>query len=767
MMCPPRSSGDEHDALSLGASVNLTHVFEHMPVAIALLGQRGEVLFVNRAFERLTGRARAEVLGTMRFEQLCADRDDRDVRSSSQVALSTSSRWTGLLPVYVRDVPLWLEAELSPLPPESGEARYVVTFSDVTDRQRAPASEGSSSDLYLQIFRDNAAIKLLIDPHTLIIIDANPAAASFYGYTVEELRGLSLRALNANTLDQLRIDIEAAERRERNFFRLPHRTRSGELRRVDVFSGPIELGGRRLLLSIVHDVTDRELAEEALARSEARFRTLIELAPVAIAVHRDNKFVYANPALVALLGYERSGDLLDRHVTEIVHPDDRPVILDRIRASTSTGESQPSNEERLLRRDGTRVIAEVMSLPMLFDGQPSVMVVAQNVTERKNLAEQLRRSQRMEAVGRLAGGVAHDFNNLLFVILNAAQFMKRRLPADSDVLHDAEQIQTSAQRAANLTRQLLHFSRGSEPVAEVLDVNKVVLSLRELLERTLGEQIQLRLSVPSQPSLVKLALGNLEQVLVNLAVNARDAMEQGGTLGIEVRETSLDEAMARQMLGLSPGQYVQIVVSDTGTGMSPGVAAQAFEPFFTTKELGGGTGLGLAITYGIVQKAGGHITLDSQLGRGTHVRIHLPRATTLTHKHEETAPMETLRPGQGERILVVEDEGAVRQMLDRILRDSGYEVMLASGPGEALLLAEQQTNPISLLLSDVIMPHMSGPELAERLRKTQPSLRVLYVSGYAGDAITNAGVEVDGMHLLAKPFGELDLLTRIEQVLRT
>jgi two-component system, cell cycle sensor histidine kinase and response regulator CckA len=745
----------------------LAAALEQLPASVELLDERGHITYVNRAFERMTGHTSAEAVGRLPSEVLGLATLAPLPVDEMAAALALGQSWTGLLAARMRGGEVKsLETSLSPVQLSGDERRrFVVLRSDVTEQQHEAKRLRESNELYLQLFRNNSAIKLLIDPRSGLIVDANPAAAEFYGYAEAELRGMPISALNALPMGNINEGMRLASAEQQTYFRFPHRLRSGEERRVDVFSGPLEVGGQRLLLSIIQDVTDRERAEAALTRSEARFRTLIEHVPVALAVHREGRFVYVNPALLALLGHERPADLLGRPVTDVVHPGDRYTVVQRIRSMSENGEAVPLVEERLFRRDGSHVVAEVVALPLLFDGLPSVVVVADDVTERRELEEQLRRSHRMEAVGRLAGGVAHDFNNLLFVILNAALFLKRRLPEGSSSLHDAEQIQAAAQRAANLTKQLLLFSRGAEPVAEVLDVNGVVLDLRELLERTLGELIELRILVSPSSCRVKVARGNLEQVLVNLAVNARDAMPEGGTLGIETSAVTLDAQQARGLLGLAPGPHVRVVVRDTGVGMTAEVAAHAFEPFFTTKEQATGTGLGLAITYGIVQKAGGHIAIDSIEGRGTRVTIHLPCAATPAPALEVQSRPEVEPAGRGETILVVEDEAGVRHVLDRILRDNGYEVLLASGPGEALLTAEQHRGTIALLLTDVIMPRMSGPELAERLLKVRDNMRVLYMSGYAGDALERAGVEDGEVHLLPKPFSEPELLARVRELL--
>lgn len=529
------------------------------------------------------------------------------------------------------------------------------------------------------------------------------------------------------------------------------------LRRIDELEEQV----RQLKLQQGRTVFDALANGEHGWLVDERLRTLADHAPLGVAVHRDGRFVHVNRPLLRMLGYESSEELLGASVLRIVHPRFHDIVRSRIARIVTEGTLASNLEETLVRRDGTEVKAEVVAMRLSSGDRRSILVMFHDVTDRRRLEEQLLRAQRMDAVGRLAGGVAHDFNNLLFVVLNAAAFVQKQLPLGSSVLHDVEQIRAAAQRAANLTKQLLLFARGAEPVAEVLDVTAVVLGLRDLLERTLGEAIELKLSHPAGPCSAKLSRDRLEQVLVNLAVNARDAMPRGGVLHIETSTVDLDEGQANRRLGLSPGAYVRLIVGDNGLGMPSDVVSHAFEPFFTTKEPGAGTGLGLSITYGIVQQAGGHVALESAEGHGTRVIIHLPLTEADDARHDSGPPGPLERASRGEVILVVEDDRAVAQLIERLLTAAGYEVLAASGPGEALLLAEQHTGRLDLLLADVALPRMSGPALAQRLRALYPDLRVLLMSGYAHDARHDAG----HLPLLSKPFDETTLLARVSKTL--
>ena len=735
----------------------LERALDLVPHPAEIVSVDGEILYVNPAFERALGYDRAEEVGSrpatlLRGVPGTCRYDDVLGRARAGEA------WTGAVVSRTKlGAEIHLEVTATPVPGDDGVVGCVYTVGrDVTARVLAEREVRESEELYRQIFQTNRAIKLLIEPSTGAIVDANVAAEQFYGYPIVVLRSMNIREINALPRDEVSVLIDSAATEARTFFRFPHRLASGEQRTVEVFSGPVSFRGRKLLFSIIHDVTDRERAEAELVRSEARFHAVLRQLPIGVVVSRGALIVYANEAFASMLLHESPADLVGTPVLDHVESSFQAAVSERIHLTASDRDPTPLRRERLLRRDGTTVDAEIRGLPIDFDGAPAVMALMVDVTERDRLEEQLRSAQRMEAVGRLAGGVAHDFNNLLFVILNVARFLLRKLPPNDPLRVDAEQIENAGRRAADLTRQLLLFARGAETSAAAVDLSAIVADITRLLRGTLGEHVELVVSTAAAPCIVKVPRPHLEHVLVNLAVNARDAMPAGGTLTLE---TSRVEPVGGAAVG-TKGAYVRLVVRDTGTGMSAAVAAHAFEPFFSTKEQGRGTGLGLAITYGIVQKAGGQITLDTAPGDGTTFTILLPAAEAVT----PTAPPISPRPpeGTGETILVVEDEDAVRQTIVRTLVEHGYEVLSASCATDAER-AGGTTPQIDLLLTDVIMPKTSGPELALTLRAARPKLRVLYMSGYAGDALSDRGVPMG--EVMYKPFDETELLQRVRAAL--
>jgi two-component system cell cycle sensor histidine kinase/response regulator CckA len=399
-----------------------------------------------------------------------------------------------------------------------------------------------------------------------------------------------------------------------------------------------------------------------------------------------------------------------------------------------------------------------------YAGPEIVLAHAENVTDRRMLEEQLRQAQKMEAVGRLAGGVAHDFNNLLSVILTYSEFMLEDLKPGDPMRADIEEMRGAGERAVELTKQLLAFSRQQVLDPRIVNLNEIVGGLEKMLHRVLGEDIDLRFR--SAPDLADTFAdpGNIEQVVMNLVVNARDAMPEGGTLTIETANVDLDEAFVSEHLGSHPGTFVMLTVSDTGTGMDAATQGRIFEPFFTTKSVGKGTGLGLSTVFGIVHQSGGHVWVNSELAHGTTFKIYLPRATR--RADSSAAPSRELSPVRGtETILLVEDEDAVRAVVRTILRRAGYVVIEAHNGGEALLIFEDLATPVDLLLTDVVMPRMSGRVLAERLQARAPALRVLFMSGYTDDAIVHHGILDAGVAFLQKPITPDALLGRVRDTL--
>ena len=483
---------------------------------------------------------------------------------------------------------------------------------------------------------------------------------------------------------------------------------------------------------------------------------------ITISTLSEGRYVDVNHAFLQMLGYERR-DVIGRTSVELgvwADPAERGRLLDRIGSSgpgkgqhtklrTSTGEIREAN-----------VTAEIIDL----DGAPCVLAVTQDVTEAKRLENQLRQSQRMGAVGRLAGGVAHDFNNILTVIMGYSELASFRLGSAHEVYRHLVEIKLAAERAASLTRQLLAFSRQQVLYPRILDLNSVVNNLTQMLLRMIGEDISLSFK-PGATGYIKADHGQIEQILMNLVVNARDAMPQGGVIAIETSSIDLADGYVDSHLSVRPGRYVLLSVSDTGCGMDEKTVSQIFEPFFTTKGPGQGTGLGLSTVYGIVKQSDGYIWVYSEVGRGTTFKLYFPEHPSGAQTPADSAPMIDLVVAT-ETVLVVEDDEALRKLITALLASSGYKVLDAGNGEAALQLVQGSDEHIDLLLTDMLMPGMSGVELSAQLRKIRPHLKILLMSGYAGDLIQRYGVAETEIMMIEKPFTRNGFLSKIRVALR-
>lgn len=517
-----------------------------------------------------------------------------------------------------------------------------------------------------------------------------------------------------------------------------------------------------------HEIGHRREVEQALRESEERYRRLVELSFDAIIIYSAAKFVYVNERAIQLFDDVSSPEeLIDQSVLDFIHPDDREKVQKWLHETEEKGKEIPLIEEVLTRPDGTSFYVEMAALPITYQGRPAVQVVIRDITKRKDLEEQLRRSQRIEAVGRLAGGIAHDFNNLLTLIIGYSEILLHRQSSRKDPLRKyLEEVYEAGERAALLTRQLLAFSRNQVLKLEVLNLNHIVADVETMLRRLIGEDIEVDIELSQDLGLIKADPGQIEQVLMNLVVNARDAMPQGGKLTITTTNVELEAAGIDRPADLSPGAYVMLVTSDSGIGMDQKTQGHIFEPFFTTKEAGKGTGLGLSTVHGIITQSNGHILVESQPGHGTTFRIYLPRVKEAINTVSVEPSLQPLG-NSSETILLVEDEQAVRELARRVLHRDGYKVLVAGQGSDAIEICQQYQGPIHLLLTDVVMPGgISGRQVAERLTSLRPEMKVLYMSGYTDDVIIHHGIsDTLGMALLEKPFSANTLTGRIRDVL--
>jgi PAS domain S-box-containing protein len=546
-------------------------------------------------------------------------------------------------------------------------------------------------------------------------------------------------------------------------------------RRVDI-AGPDELGllgqvFNHMAARVESDSSmlrahaeDLEAANAELQESERRYEQLVDLSPDAIIFHRERRVLFANAAAVRMFGVTSPDELIGRSVFDLVRATDRDWLDRRLQLAQSTPEQLPFFEREVRRHDGSMLSVESASTPFVLDGVPSLLTMFRDLSERKRLEAQFQHSQRMEAVGQLAGGVAHDFNNLLTVITSYSGMLLSELSEDAAAWADLQEISRAADRAAGLTRQLLAFSRQQVLEPRLLDLNEVARDMNKMLHRLLREDIALHTVLTPSLDTVFADAGQIEQVIVNLVVNARDAMPDGGMISIETANVELDQSYSTQHMDVEPGSYVMLAVSDNGYGMDAATQARIFEPFFTTKEVGHGTGLGLSTVYGIVKQSGGHIWLYSELGLGTTIKVYLPRMDVAADALPRSGTHTAIGRGT-ERILLAEDETQVRLAARRILERSGYEVLEATSATEALQLCEDDESSIDLLLTDMVMPEMSGRMLAEAVRARRPEVSVVFMSGYTDDTAIRHNLVETGTLYLQKPFTPDALARKVREAL--
>jgi PAS domain S-box-containing protein len=516
------------------------------------------------------------------------------------------------------------------------------------------------------------------------------------------------------------------------------------------------------------EALERARQKVALRSQERLLRQIIDANPSLIFVKDWNgRFVLVNQATAQVYGTTvetlvgKTDADFNPNVDEIAH------FLRYDRDVMSSGQPRIIAEEPVTNpATGDTRWFQTIKVPLrsLQEGTATLLGVSTEITERKRLEEQLLQSQKMEAVGQLAGGVAHDFNNILTAIVGYTDLLAAELEGNARQLEDLEEIRKAARRAAALTRQLLAFSRKQVLEPRIIDVNSVVLNLDKMLRSLISENIELKTDLADNLAAARADPNQIEQVIMNLAINARDAMPDGGTVTIETRNTTLDEAYAAQHVSVIPGEYVMLAVTDTGCGMDEKTKSRIFEPFFTTKPAGRGTGLGLSTVYGIVKQTGGNIWLYSEPGKGTTFKIYLPAIAALPEDIGKVAPAEAARPGRG-TVLVVEDDDQLRRLTHRALAGQGYTVLEADRGSTALDIARRHKGQIDLLLTDVIMPDTNGRKLAETIQAARPGLRVLYMSGYPDGAIASHGMLEPGVAYLAKPFTTEAITRRVREVL--
>ena len=735
---------------------------------IITIDERSIILFVNKASERIFGYPASEMMGR-EVTMLMPDYLRETHRKSVGRYLQTGERHISWTAIELRG--LHRSGKEIPLEVSLGEhvhgKRRIFTgiVRDISEREQSEALLRQSEEKYASMVHsspDAITLRSLPDRRYL---EVNEGFTRLTGYTAKEVLGKTPADLNLwvepephrTTLEK----VEAEGQVQGEEFRF--RTKSGEIRYGRVSAVRVMINGKQYMLSVTHDITDSKRVEEELQKSESQFRSLVHDAPYGIyRVALDGRLLQVNPALVKMLGYESDEELARCSVEKGIYRD--PETRQRLVRDHWQKRDFREVEAEWRKRDGDIIIVRMTGHPVREKDNSLAYfeVFAEDITERRSLERQLLQSQKMEAIGRLAGGIAHDFNNLLGVILGHSDILEQQIGGNDRLRKSVEATRHAAERAAALTMQLLTFSRKQVIEPTVIDLNASVMEIEKMLHRVIGEDIELSIRLQRDLGRVKADPGQLSQVLLNLAVNSRDAMPSGGKLVIETANAELDDTYGRQHLGARPGPHVMLAVSDTGTGMDSETLSHIFEPFFTTKETGKGTGLGLSMVYGIIKQSNGYIMAYSEPGRGTTFKIYFPRT------QESVSPIQKENdeiPSGTETVMVVEDEAALRELTCVLLEDAGYTVLESSGAEEALEAAKDMQCKVDLLLTDIVMPRLDGRELANQMVSLRPDLKVLYMSGYTDDIIVHRGVLTPGTVLVQKPFTKRTLLQKVRETL--
>ncbi len=628
--------------------------------------------------------------------------------------------------------------------------------------QRASAEQEllEKEKLYRQLFEVESDALVLVDRESGQILAANAAAAALYGYTREELLSLNRVDLSAEPDRTL----QATTQRQAFIPLRWHKKKDGTVFPVEISGRYFDLKGRSVFVSAIRDITERRVMQEALEKSEEKFSKAFHGNPAAITIVDLNSEVYleVNETFEQISGYRRN-EVVGRGWSDFCICVDSEFRDRAVAQLLATGRLR-NFEFHFRKRNGDLGVGLLSAELIEIGGRPCAITATLEITDRIRLESELRQAQKLESVGRLAGGVAHDFNNLLTVINGYSEFILGTLRPQDPLYSPAQEINKAGERAAGLTKQLLAFSRKQVIEPQTLDINGVVKDAGRMLRRLIGEDIELVTTLDPLLGSVLADPDQIHQVIVNLVVNARDAMPDGGQLEISTKNVEIVEKAVAAHPDAVPGRYVMLSVADSGVGMSEEILPSIFDPFFTTREQGKGTGLGLATVYGIVRQSGGWIEVTTKVGHGASFAIYLPRIDGPVVS-AQPPPASKAPEGGCETVLVVEDQEEVRGLTNAVLKAYGYCVLDAANGAEALALAAGHPDAIDLLLTDVILPGMNGRELADRMQAQRPQLKVLFTSGYTADVIGRRGVLEPGVAYLPKPFSAESLAAKVREVL--
>ena len=781
----------------------LEQFFQNAPDGLSIVDAERRVICVNDAFESMFGYSSQEALGQSIDQLIGVPEREAEaqwiaecVARKEKITIETQRRNKDGSPVEV-------SLSSAPIGDDGKPLATGTVYRDISRRKRALAlssalyrvAEKSSTAHHLQQFF--AAVHSIVDElmyarnFYIALYDPATELLAFPYFVDEQDAAPPPKKLGRGVTEYV---LRTGEPLLATPEKLDQLERQGEIERngtrsLDWMGVPLKAGNRTFGALVVQTYSknrrfgepDKEILtfvsqqlasaiehkknEQALRRSEARYRSLVQSSVYGIfRSSLEGKFQDVNPALITMLGYPSADEVLALDPTKdvFVHPEDQGRLMEEFRR---TGRMD-GIEVKWKRKDGSPITVRISGRAVSSADEPADVLeaIAEDVTERRVLEDQFRQAQKMEAVGRLAGGIAHDFNNLLMVIGGYTEVVLSQLEPDHPLQAKAQAIQQASDRATTLTRQLLAFSRKQLLELKVVDVNAIVADMERLLRPLIGENVELVTKLAPDVGRTRADAGQLEQVLMNLVVNSKDAMPNGGRIVLQTQNMTLDDSYRREQTFIRPGKYVVLSVSDNGAGMSKETQSRIFEPFFTTKEKGKGTGLGLSTVYGIVKQSGGYVMVQSEPGSGTTFHIYLPRVEEALESHG-AAPVSRTADGGSETILLVEDEESVRQLVRETLESRGYRVLEAENGQAGVEAAAAHQGTIDLIITDVVMPEMSGRELVQRLSETRPQAKVLYLSGYTEDAILSEGTIESGKAFLQKPFSLQSLSRKVREVL--